>query len=307
MAQKDLAGKILLGIDEIFCDVVNILLLKGERLIKEEDLEDVNTHTQYHADGQYHEMIRDVAKYWKKQNVCIAVIGVEHESKPDRMMPLRVFSYDGGAYRAQITEKQEEKNKKEDKSKTEPKRIFPVITLVLNFNTETRWNTAKSLLEIVDAPDFLKPLINDYKVNVIDVAFLDRSKVDSFKSDFWYVADYFWQIRNNGYYSASEKEMKYAFQIMQMLSAMTGDKRFEQAYNEKQREGGGNKMCEYLDLLESRGEKRGEKIGEQKGIDATFIVISMLNEGETDIKKLAEKANVSQKTVKIIVNKYRKL
>lgn len=66
-------------------------------------------------------------------------------------------------------------------------------------------------------------------------------------------------------------------------------------------------MCEYLDLLESRGEKRGEKIGEKKGIDAAIIVINMLNEGETDIKKLAEKANVSQKTVKIIVNKYRKL
>ena len=251
MAQKDLAGKILLGIDEIFCDVVNVLLLKGECLLKEEDLEDVNTHTQYHADGRYHEMIRDVAKYWKKQNVCIAVIGVEHESKPDRMMPLRVFSYDGGAYRAQITEKQEGISKKE------PKRIFPVITLVLNFNTESRWNTAKSLFEIVDVPDFLKPLINDYKVNVIDIAFLDRSEVDSFKSDFWYVADYFWQIRNNGYYSASEKEMKYAFQIMQMLSAMTGDKRFEQAYNEKQREGGGSKMCEYLDLLEQKGRDDG--------------------------------------------------
>ena len=86
------------------------------------------------------------------------MIGVEHESVPDRMMPLRVFSYDGGAYRAQITEKQKEKNKKEDKSEKEPKRIFPVITLVLNFNTETRWNTAKSLLEIVDAPDFLNRL-----------------------------------------------------------------------------------------------------------------------------------------------------
>ena len=74
-------------------------------------------------------------------------------------------------------------------------------------------------------------------------------------------------------------------------------------------------MCEYLDLLESRGEKRGEKkgekrgekIGEKRGIDAAIIVISMINEGETDIKKLAEKANVSQETVKIIVNKYRKI
>lgn len=290
MAQKDLAGKILLGIDEIFCDVVNVLLLKGECLLKEEDLEDVNTHTQYHADGRYHEMIRDVAKYWKKQNVCIAVIGVEHESKPDRMMPLRVFSYDGGAYRAQIAEKQEEKSEKEDKSKKEPKRIFPVITLVLNFNTESRWNTAKSLFEIVDVPDFLKPLINDYKVNVIDVAFLDRSEVDSFKSDFWYVADYFWQIRNNGYYNASEKEMKYAFQIMQMLSAMTGDKRFEQAYNEKQREGGGSKMCEYLDYLEDRGEQK----------KARETVQRMLKKGKYTPEEIADCVGISLKEVKKI-------
>ena len=283
MAQKDLAGKILLGIDEIFCDVVNVLLLKGECLLKEEDLEDVNTHTQYHADGRYHEMIRDVAKYWKKQNVCIAVIGVEHESKPDRMMPLRVFSYDGGAYRAQITEKQEGISKKE------PKRIFPVITLVLNFNTESRWNTAKSLFEIVDVPDFLKPLINDYKVNVIDIAFLDRSEVDSFKSDFWYVADYFWQIRNNGYYSASEKEMKYAFQIMQMLSAMTGDKRFEQAYNEKKR-GGGGRMCEYLDYLEDRGEQK----------KARETVQRMLKKGKYTPEEIADCVGISLKEVKKI-------
>ena len=38
MAQKDLGEKALLGIDEVFADVANVLLFGGRRLIKEDEL-----------------------------------------------------------------------------------------------------------------------------------------------------------------------------------------------------------------------------------------------------------------------------
>ena len=52
MAQMDLGGKVLLGINEVFADVANVLLFKGERLIDEKELSDAGTHSQYHTDGK---------------------------------------------------------------------------------------------------------------------------------------------------------------------------------------------------------------------------------------------------------------
>ena len=263
MAQMDLGGKVLLGINEVFADVANVLLFKGERLIDEKELSDAGTHSQYHTDGKYHEQIRDVAKYWKKHGVCLAMIGMENEARPNRHMPIRVLSYDGGAYRCQLPD--DKRKKKRTVKRKKIKRIYPVITLVLNFNTKRRWKTAKSLLEVVDVPEILLPYVNDYRINVIDVAFLDREVIDSFKSEFWYVADYFWQIRNNKDYKPNRDRVRHIREILQMMSAVTGDKRFEEAYNKGNKTGGEGSMCEYLDRIVGEGERRGERRGRRRG------------------------------------------
>ena len=54
---------------------------------------------------------------------------------------------------------------------------------------------------------------------------------------------------------------------MQLLSVMTRDHRFEEVYNESQREGGIENMCQVLDRIEQRGEARGIDIGMARGID----------------------------------------
>lgn len=262
MAQKDLGGKVLLSINEVFADVANVLLFKGERLIEEKDLRSADKHSQYHTDGKYHEQIRDVAKYWKKHGICLAMLGIENEAAPNRLMPLRVLSYDGGAYRTQLPKR---KGRKKDKKEKTSKHIYPVITLVLNFSTKQKWNTAKSLFEAVDIPEMLRPYVNDYRINVVDVAFLDRKIIDSFKSEFWFVADYFWQIRNNHDYDPGKKRVKYIREILQMMSAITGDKRFEKAYNENVREGGEDRMCEYLDKIVGEGKREGRLEGRREG------------------------------------------
>ena len=54
---------------------------------------------------------------------------------------------------------------------------------------------------------------------------------------------------------------------------------------------------EYMHIKELYDEAREE------GIDATLLVISMLDSGETDYNIIAEKANVSQDIVKMIAEK----
>ena len=74
----------------------------------------------YKADGKIHGQDRDVSKYWKKADgsgisLRLAFLGIENQTNYDKEMPLRVISYDGAAYRAQLGQDIK----------------YPVITLVL--------------------------------------------------------------------------------------------------------------------------------------------------------------------------------
>lgn len=60
------------------------------------------------------------------------------------------------------------------------------MTLVLYFGTE-KWNK-HSLYECLNIPDDLKPFVNDYKINIFEIANLTKEQVNMFKSDFKIVA-----------------------------------------------------------------------------------------------------------------------
>jgi len=303
MAGKDLGCKILLDIDEVFPDVLNVCLFKGKEVIKPEALSQAQERSQFHAGKRYHEQIRDVSKFWNKCDIRIAFFGIENENKATKEMPLRIMSYDGGAYRAQLKRNVSKKKK----SKTS---IYPVVSLVLNFNIKKKWSTPKNLKGVLEIPEELQEYVNDYRIHVIDIPFLEREVIDSFKSDFWFVADYFWQIRNNKDYIPSEKEMTYVYEILQMLSAMTGDSRIENVYNEvDRREGGGKRMCEYVDKLEARGEIRGEARGAARERESGIRVLveSYTEDGLSDdviIDKLVRKYDLTSKQAKDKIQQY---
>ena len=54
-----------------------------------------------------------------------------------------------------------------------------------------------------------------------------------FKSDFRIVADYFVQTVQNEEYVPSAAEIRHVEELFKLLSALTGDHRFEDAYNEE--------------------------------------------------------------------------
>ena len=264
MVQKDLAGKTLEAIEEVFADIVNCILFDGREVIKTDELRDAEPRSQYKADGMYHEQGRDVAKYWHKYGIRLAFVGIENETSQSRYMPLRMISYDGGAYRAQLPKKTGISKKL--RKKDEKRSLYPVISLVLYFGTKRKWMKNRSLKEVLTIPPEFEPYVNDYRIHVVNVAFLERHQIDRFKSDFWFVADYFWQLRNKKEYKPNENSIKYAQQVLQMMSAMTGDKRFEKAYNKKdERQGGEKNMCEYLDKIVAEGKREGKREGKLEG------------------------------------------
>ena len=305
MVQKDLAGKTLEAIEEVFADIVNCIMFDGREVMKAGDLSDAEPRSQYKADGEYHEQVRDVAKYWNKCGIRMAFVGIENETSKSKSkyMPLRIISYDGGAYRAQLPK--QTKKDTDQLVQEESKALYPAVSMVLYFGTDNKWEKNTSLKEVLTIPPELEPYVNDYRIHVVNVAFLERVQIDKFKSDFWFVADYFWQLRNNKNYTPSDKNVKYARQVLQMMSAMTGDNSFEKAYNDKKRESekGGNKnMRAYInEAVEERERQEREK-------SIRILVVSLSEAGAADdfiARKLVENYELTPEQAKNKIEKCR--
>ena len=278
MGKKDITEKNLEAYNDVFADILNVLLFDGKLLVDENELEEDAPRSSYKANGKLHEMERDTAKYWKKFNIRIAFFGLENQTKPHKFMVPRVFGYDGTSYRAQLLDVDDKGNLIHG--------VYPVVTLVLYFGT-TPWNEPTTLYETFEVLDELKPYVNDYKINLFQIAFLSDEKVNMFKSDFKYVADYFVQSRKKVDYVPAPGTIRHVHEVLQLLEALTGDQRFENAINIADTKGA-NTMGELLlDRMEEKIEKRVTERVTKQVTEKTTKRLNKLNfilvtQGRTD-------------------------
>ena len=291
MAEKDITEKNLEAFNDVFADIVNVLLFKGKHLMKEKDLEAASKDSMFKADGKIHQQERDVSKFWKNGEVRISILGFENQTVQDYKMPLRVISYDGASYKQQLLDTDDDKSK--DKKK---KTLYPVATLVLYFGTEEKWSTHKNLLSCFKVPEELKPFVNDYKINVFNIAWLSDKTIDMFKSDFKIVAKYFQTVRRKKDYKGSKEEIRHVDALLKMLSVLTGDNSFEEIYNEGNLKKGGVTMCEVVEKIKNEGKlaERAELV--RKMLDSKFAteqqIADLLKISVKEVKKIAAKVPV---------------
>ncbi|MFG6320601.1 MAG: Rpn family recombination-promoting nuclease/putative transposase [Lachnospiraceae bacterium] len=186
MGTKDITEKILADYNDVLADIVNGVLFDGRQVVSEHDLVNVKDRSQYKFNNEIHEQERNAAKRWIPGGVCFALVGLEHETDTEPYMPMRVIGYDGASYRGQLTKTEKDKPK------------YPVITIVLHFGTK-RWNKPVRLFECLNISEELMPYVNDYRINLVEVAFLD-DKLDNFHSDFRMIAEYFINLRRKENY-----------------------------------------------------------------------------------------------------------
>ncbi|MGN9019092.1 Rpn family recombination-promoting nuclease/putative transposase [Lachnospiraceae bacterium HCP1S3_C3] len=251
MGEKDIAEKILMDNDDVFADVVNGLIFDGKPIIEEINLSNVKDKSQYKISGKIHEQERDVAKVIECDGVKVMYVGIENQTDIDADETIRVIGYDGTSYRRQLLGENEKK--------------YPVVTLVLYFG-ERKWSRNKTLYETLNIPDNVKPFVNDYKINVFEIAYMTPEEVEKFTSDFKIVADYFVQKRMKRDYKPINKAIKHVDELLKLMTVLTGDSRFEEQIKEMHKEEGEVRMCEVLDKIENRGVKIGEKLGEIKAL-----------------------------------------
>ncbi len=276
MPGKDITEKVLEDYNDIFADIVNVLLYDGERQVAEEELKTISVHSQYKDEENIlHEQERDVSKYWSKKGVNLVLYGIENQTKPEKKMPIRIFGYEGASYRSQLFSK----------------KVAPVITMVLYFGTERHWNMSGNLKDILDIPDGLDKYVNDIHVNIFEIAWLTESQVNKFTSDFKIVANFFVNKRRNKDYEPDDKtQIKHVDEVLKLLSIMTGDRRYEKILSNN---AGVRNMCDVAQRLEDRGIQKGIEQGQNALSDS----IHRLKAGETAESIIA--SGIDAKTVEL--------
>ena len=252
MNGKDITQKMLERYNDVFADIVNVLLFNGKKIVDEDALIDTSVDSALKIDGEIHSQYRDVAKYWKNSQINIALFGLENQTVPDKLMPMRVIGYDGAEYKKQVLEENRYKKK------------YPVITLVLYMGYEKNWKYSNSLLDLLEVDENLKPYVSDYKINVFEIAFLDREKIDLFKSDFRMLADYLYQMRTTDSYKGDESDIKHVDEILMLMSAMSGFKNVENIIKVAHERKVSN-MKGFFELAEEKGLEKGIELGRTEG------------------------------------------
>ena len=131
---------------------------------------------------------------------------------------------------------------------------------------------------------------------MFQIAYLTHEQVELFQSDFKVVADYFVQKQENGDYIPSSQDLTHVQETLQLLSIMTNDNRFEEAYNTNTdgQKGGPRNMCDVLDKVENRGIAKGIEKGKVEGEiegknQMALLVKKLLDQSRIeDVKRASE-------------------
>ena len=255
MAEKDMAEKKLEDYPEVFTDIVNTLLFSDSSIrLDENKIVDGPTESIYKAEEQDKEQRRDTFKYYDIGNkgilFCVAAYGIENQSTIDNVMPVRIMNYDASAYKSQVFDIKSSSKQTNQKRK----RIYPVITIVLNFS-EKEWKTSRSLYDMMALPSDLAKYVQDYKINVFDVAFLEDDVIEKFTSDFKAVARFFKDKRLR--LEANDTiEIKHPAEIADLFSVFTGDEGYRDAVPnviKKKEKGEVITVCTYTETIRDSG------------------------------------------------------
>ena len=266
MGQKDITEKQLEEFNDVFADIYNVLVF-GKNLIDENRLQDGATESRYKDDdGMNRDQRRDVMKtYLDEYRMELAFVGIDNQTTVDRYIPVRILGYDYGKYRRQVDERKFP--------------LVPVITLVLNLSN-TRWNDYKSLAEITRVPPEFQPYFQDYKVKVVDVAFLEDFVIEKFTSDFKLVAKFFKNRRLGVEEWDDETQIKHVEALIDFITAFTDDPRYQY-------------VKEDLELLRAKGGKTGmndpyyDMLMNYREEKLARLIGCLLAEGDMDTMKQA--------------------
>lgn len=293
MPEKDYQEKKFEDFNDVFADIINVLLFHGARRVQEEALINGMARSAFKVNGTFEEQERDTKKYWMNGQIRLAVYGLENQTGTDPDFVFRCIGYDGAEYRDQVRRRNaiRRKNAKRKKKLSLPP-FYPVVTVVLYFG-ESRWTGSLWLKDHLNMPEGLDEFIPDYKVNLCEVAYLTDEEVGMFQSDFRYVAEYFTESRKRKEGLQTEltfcsvEHLRHVEEFVDLMNALTNSERFTQLPMLAKERGDETMWTILFDEAEERGIAIGEERGEIKAsirlyynemhLDPSEIVSKIMN------------------------------
>lgn len=289
--------------NERFADLFNAALFDGEPVLKAEDLSEVDTDVssllKFNSHAETVQKVLDVVKK-TAYGVDFVIWGLESQQKIHYAMPLRHMIGDAFSYLKEYNEIAKGNRKDKNFSSSDEflsnfkktDRLHPMITLCVYYG-DTDWDGPLCLTDMLEIPDKIKPLVSDYKMNLVELK--KSSDMKFHNDDVNMVFDLSRSIYERNYDKINRiyKDCMVPTEIGLVIGAITESQELiNQVLENEKRTGGQMNMCTALEELKKEGIREGIKTGIQEGeIKGTI--------------KMSKKFNVSkEETMKNIINEF---
>jgi len=180
---KDTISKLVFSDDFRFAEVFNKALFKTDYVKPEELIESNPTEYSFSEDKALQQHRDTLKKLYKGEE--LAILGMEHQSSVDYIMPLRVMYYDCINYYKQRDTINQNRIKKlkgaEFLSRFAKKdKLKPVLTLVIYYGDE-KWDGPRSLKDMLDIKSpVIEAFVPDFPIHIVDVKHLKPEEIESY-------------------------------------------------------------------------------------------------------------------------------
>lgn len=286
-----------------FADLFNACFFDGNPKLNPDDLTEVDTDIssllQFHG---YAETVKKIVDVVKKSTygVDFVILGIENQAKIHYAMPLRHMLGDAFSYLKEYNEiakkyKDEKPHGTPDEFLSKMKktdRLHSVLTICIYYG-ETPWDGPRSLIDMLEIPDAFKPLISDYKFNLIELRNSEHLKFHNDDVDKIFNISRF--IFDKKYDKITDifKEENISSELAMVIGCITESQKLINDAVNAQQEGGNVNMCKALEKLEEKGRQEGElktklkliikKIHKNKSFDQ---IVDELEEGADVVQPL---------------------
>ena len=298
-----------------FADLFNAALFDGEQVLKPDDLLEVDTDISSILKCNGHvETVQKVLDVIKKTayGMDFVIWGLENQERIHYAMPLRHMVGDAFSYLKEYNEiavkNQKDKNfASSDEFLSNMKktdRLHPVISLCVYYG-ENPWDGPLSLTDMLEIPNKIRPLVSDYKMNLIELRTSGALKFHD--SDINTVFDISRSIyvRNYAKINTVYKEHEISSELGIVIGAITQSQRLISQALEMEQKGGRINMCSALEELEKKAEQGGIEKGIEKGIQATIRTCKNFNiNKDAVIKNLMKEFSLSEEDAVSYIKKY---
>ena len=255
-----------------FADLFNAALFDGEQVLNPADLMEVDTDVSSMVKFNNHaETVQKVLDVVKKTayGVDFVIWGLENQSKIHYAMPLRHMIGDSFSYLKEYNEiaarnKAEKGFESSDEFLSNLKRtdrLHPVISLCVYYG-ENEWDGPFCLTDMLEIPEKLKPLVSNYKMNLIEVRNSEPLRFHNPDVDTVFDVSRSIYERNFDKINTIYRDKKISAELGVVIGAITESQKLIDQALKSEKEGGQINMCGALEELVDRKESRGGALKE---------------------------------------------